>query len=95
MRSLDVRDNEGRTPLDMAIENNTSAAIYLLNQGCLCGDKERGKLLCRASNDGKFYMVKELVDYHNVVPKGQHVYCFTKSITLHNHCPLWSHIKEL
>ena len=84
--SLDVRDDKGRTPLDMVIEKNTSAAIYLINHGSsTCGDKERGKLLCKACNSGKLDMVKELVEQHKVFPNGQHVYCFTVCITLLNY----------
>ena len=87
--SSDARDNKGRTPLDMAIENNTSAAIYLMNHGSsMCCDKERGKLLCKACSSGKLDMVKKLVEQHKVDPKGQYVYSSTQYITLHYHTPL-------
>ena len=65
-----MRDDQGKTPLDTAIENNTSAAFDLINQvPDMCGDKQRGKLLCRACNSGKQYMVKKLVEQHKVDPK--------------------------
>ena len=87
--SLDVRDDKGRTPLDTAIENNTSAAFYLIDHiPGMCDDKERGKLLCRACNSGDLDMVKKLVEEHLVDPKGWYVYCFTiMCITLHYHMP--------
>ena len=69
--SLDMRDDKGRTPLDTAIENSTIAVRYLMDHGSgMCGDKQRGKLLCRACNSGNLDMVKKLVERHKVDPKG-------------------------
>ena len=69
--SIDVRDDQGRTPLDTAIENNTSAAFYLINHAPgMCDDKERGKLLCRACSSGDLDMVKKLIKKHKVDPRG-------------------------
>ena len=69
--SLDTTDDQGRTPLDTAMENNTSAAFYLINRvPDMCGDNKGEKLLCRACNSGKLYMVKKLVEQHKVDPKG-------------------------
>ena len=68
---LDARDDKGRTPLDSAMENNTNAALYLINhRSGMHGDKQRGKLLCRACNFGELDMVKKLVGRHKVDPKG-------------------------
>ena len=66
-----MKDDRGRTPLDTAIENNTIAVRYLMDHGSgMCGDKQRGKLLCRACISGDLDMVKKLVEQHNVDPKG-------------------------
>ena len=45
------------------------------------GDKERGKLLCRACNSGELDIVKEQIIKHKVDPEGWYVYSFTTCIT--------------
>ena len=69
--SLDVTDDQGKTPLDTAIENNTSAAFYLIYRfPDMCGDNKKEKLLCRECSSGQLDMVEELVEEHKVDPRG-------------------------
>ena len=82
--TVDVRDNEGRSPLDILLEgmddsNNIKRhfgfdiAHYLLS--CGYGDEEdRVKWLYKACRWGKLEVVKELVERHNVGPKGEHTH---------------------
>ena len=69
---------------EMYDSNCLNVAVYLINKGC--GDEEEiAKVLAGSCYHGKLDMVKELVELYKVDPKGQHVYCFTISITLHSH----------
>ena len=82
--TVDVRDNEGRSPLDILLEgiddsNNIKRhfgfdiAHYLLS----CGygdDEDRVKWLYKACRWGKLEVVKELVERHNVDPNGEHTH---------------------
>ena len=72
----DVRDDEGLSPLDLALEYPSyyvhcfDIPLYLINHGC--GDDEvKDKLLCGACRRGRLDMVKELVENHDRDPKGE------------------------
>ena len=85
---VDVRDDEGRSPLDILLEeiNDTSKryygfniALYLLS--CGYGDDEgRVKWLYKACSWGELEVVKELVERHNVDPKGEHTHTHTHNM---------------
>ncbi len=72
-----MRDDEGRSPLDIALENLddyddcVDVALYLMSRGCACGDEDKAKLLCGACLYGKLDVVKELVQQHKVDPKSE------------------------
>ena len=74
-----VQDDEGRSPLDCAlekmyeIEGCVDTVHYLIGRGC-GGDKERGQLLWGACRHGNLVMVKELVEQHKVDPNSECVY---------------------
>ena len=82
--TVDVRDEEGRTPLDILLEgtddldwleqyNGFLIALYLL--GCSYGDEEDTvKWLYKACRWGEVEVVKQLVERHNVDPKGEHTH---------------------
>ena len=48
-------------------------ALYLISRGC-GSDKDKGKLLIRTCWSGKLKVVKELVEQHNVNPKGMSLF---------------------
>ncbi len=73
-----MRDDEGQSPLDRALENLddydegcVDVALYLMSRGCACGDEERAKLLCGACQWVKLDVVKELVEQHKVDPRSE------------------------
>ncbi len=74
----DVRDDEGKSPLDKAMapeclyenEGCVDVALYLTSRGC-GGDKDKANLLCAACFYGKLGVVKELVEEHEVDPKSE------------------------
>ena len=72
-----VRDDEGKSPLDRAMENVydtdgcAEVAHYLMSHGCDSDEKTRIKLLCGACRRGKLDVVKELVKQHNLDPKSE------------------------
>ena len=74
----DVRDDEGKSPLDKAMapeclyenEGCVDVALYLTSRGC-GGDKGKANLLCTACFYGKLGVVKELVEEHEVDPKSE------------------------
>ena len=79
--TVDVRDDKGRSPLDILLEGIDDSrnkryygfpiAHYLLS--CGYGDEEdRVKWLYKACWWGKLEVVKELVERHNVDPNGEH-----------------------
>ena len=82
--TVDVRDDEGRSPLDILLEGiddldwfkqyyGFPIAHYLLS--CGYGDKEdRVKWLYKACRWGQLEVVKELVERHNVDPNGEHTH---------------------
>ena len=70
----DIRDDKGRSPLDLAFDAYTShvnVALYLINHGC-GDDKDKAKLLCKACRQDKLDIVKELVEEHKLDPKGKY-----------------------
>ena len=71
----DIRDDEGQSPLDVALAFSRSfgIALYLINHGC-CDDRDRAKLLCEASQENRLAIVKELVEDHGLDPNGKY-YC--------------------
>ena len=83
MFTAGVRDDEGHSPLNIAIMNQyggsdcVDVALYLMNHGCTCSDEDKAKLLCEASYWGKLDVVKELVEQHKVDPNGEcyYMYC--------------------
>ena len=66
-----VRDNNGRSPLDNALDSNTlsgsclDVALYLISHDC-GGAEDRNKLMSRACERGKLDVVKNLVEHHKV-----------------------------
>ena len=84
--TVDVRDDEGRSPLDILLEGiddiddsgnkryfDFDIAHYLLRCG-FGDDEDRVKWLCKACRWGQPKVVKELVERHNVDPKGEHTH---------------------
>ena len=74
-----VRDDRGHLPLNIAIMSNydddcMEVALYLINRGGTCSDKDKVKLLCKACYWGKLDVVKELVEQHKVDPNGECYY---------------------
>ncbi len=73
----DVRDDEGQSPLDLALEDLydndgcVDVALYLMSRGCACGDEDKAKLLCAACYCGMLSAVKELVEQHKFDPKSE------------------------
>ncbi len=71
-----MRDDEGQSPLDKALENLydddgcVDVALYLMSRGC-GGDEDKAKLLCAACGWGKLDVVKELVQQHKVDPMSE------------------------
>ena len=66
-----MKDNEGNSPLDVAVrKNKVNVALYLINCGC-GSEKDKDKVLSQACQSGKLKGVKELVEQYNVNPKGK------------------------
>ena len=67
---VDIKDNKGKSPLDVALENyQLDTAIYLMNHGC-DSNEDKVKILCGACQFVKLKMMKELIETHNTNPKG-------------------------
>ncbi len=71
----DVRDDEGQSPLDLALgclddEGCVDVALYLMSRGC-GGDEDKANLLCRACQYGMLGVLKELVEQHKFNPKSE------------------------
>ena len=62
----DVRDDEGRSPLDIALNNSHVDVPYYLFHLGYGSDKDRVKILRNASFHGKLDVVQELVEQHKV-----------------------------
>ena len=102
--TVDVRDDEGRSPLDILLEGIVNPmnwkkqcycfpiAHYLLS--CGYGDDEDGvKWLYEACKWSELEVVKELVERHNVDPKGEHThtqYAWSVSVEF-----LYTSVREL
>ena len=79
-----MRDDEGQSPLDKALEEwykydgCVDVAHYLMSRGCACGDEDKAELLCAACYHGNMGVVKELVEQHKVDPKSEcdNLLCF-------------------
>ena len=84
-----MKDGEGNSPLDVAMTKNSGRnafdiALYLFNHGC-SSSKDKGKLLILSCERGELKVVKELVEHHNVNPKGEgSTYMWLGSISPHH-----------
>ena len=68
MFTAGVRDDEGWSPLDRALEySHVDVPYYLFHLG-YGDDKDRVELLSNASFHGKHDVVQELVEQHKVDP---------------------------
>ena len=67
----DLRDDKGRSPLDLALVlyRSVDVALYLINHGC-GDDQDKAKLLCEACGQNRLDIVKELVEDHGLDPNG-------------------------
>ena len=90
----DVRDDNGQSPLDRALEDvddedHLDLGLYLVSHGC-GGYEGKVKLMCGACSWGSQDVVEELVELHNVDPRGECLYCSTMHhIVIHHllyHC---------
>ncbi len=74
----DVKDNDGMSPLDNALQHmnlcdedaGCDVLLYLVRRGC-SSDVDKAKILCAACKHGMLDVVKELIEQHNVDPKGE------------------------
>ena len=66
----------GLSPLDLALGHYRSVdvALYLINHGA-GDDKDKAKLLCKACGLDRLDIVKELVEEHELDPKGKYYNC--------------------
>ena len=69
----DIRDDKGRSPLDVALASysHIDVPLYLINHGC-GDDKDKAKLLCRACQQNRLDIVKDLVEEQKLDPKGKY-----------------------
>ena len=71
-----MEDKKGRSPLDIALEyqnvnhNCIDAALHLMNLG-YGTHGHKVQLLLGACHWGKLYVVKKLVEQHNIDPNGE------------------------
>ena len=71
-----VRDGQGRSLVDTILVNmdeyddRGDIALFLINH-CVDDEQDKAKLLCEACIWGNLYVVKELVEQHNVDPNGE------------------------
>ena len=71
----DIRDSNGRSPLDLALSSfgpgndPLDLPLYLINSG-YGGIEKKTELLFRGCYYGQLDVVKEMVEQHNVDPKG-------------------------
>ena len=77
---LDLKDEEGKSPLDRVMDNVyytkgcPEVAYYLMSHGCDSDKEMITKLLCGACRRGKLNVVKDLVVQHNVDPNSEFIY---------------------
>ena len=65
-----MKGNEGDSPLDLALrENKLDIVLYIFTRG-FGSDEYKHKVLIQACKYGGVKEVKELVEQHNVNPKG-------------------------
>ena len=57
--------------LALALHRSVDISLYLINHGC-GDDKDKTKLLCKASQQNRLDIVKELVEDHGLDPKGKY-----------------------
>ena len=78
--TIGVRDGPGRSLVDTTLTSmygyddcdcRLNTALYLTNHG-VGDEQDKAKLLCEACKWGKLDVVKELVEQHNVDPKGEY-----------------------
>ena len=77
-----VRDDNGKSPLDRAMENNImyriegcpEVAHYLMSHGFDSDKETLARLLCGACRWGKLAIVKDLVEQHKIDPKSKLLY---------------------
>ena len=71
-----MRDSQGQSPLDIALEGRyddcVDVALYLMSRGCVCGDEDKTRLLGAACYPGKLGVVKELVEQYKVDPNSKY-----------------------
>ena len=76
---IDVRDVEGKSPLDRALDPDSlynkegcvDIANFLINLDSGSHKATRPKLLCGASRWGRLDLVKELVEQYKIDPRGE------------------------
>ena len=72
-----MRDDEGKSPLDRAMEDVyytegcAEVAHYLLTHGCDSDEEMLKELLCGACRGGKLSLVKELVEKYKLDPNSE------------------------
>ena len=77
MLPADVVDDDGHSPLDLALINlyayhdygQINVALYLMNRGH-GGDKNKARLLFKACEHGRMDVVKKLIEEFKVDPTG-------------------------
>ena len=66
-----MKDDNGDSPLDIAVsENELDVALYLISRGC-GSDEDKGTVFIEACQSGDLKVVRGLVEQHNVNPKGE------------------------
>ena len=66
----DVKDNEGKSPLDVAVTySELNTAVYLMKNGC-DSHEDKVKIGYGACRIGRLGVIKELVEQHNINLKG-------------------------
>ena len=66
----DVKDDNGNSPLDVAVrENELDTALYLINH-YYNNDEDKGKVFIKACLSGELKVVKGLVEQCSVDPQG-------------------------
>ena len=72
-----VRNGNGRSPLDVALDKGSCCVGLYLIKHHGCGDEQdKAKLLCTVFKQWNLDVVKELVEQHNVDLSGEYITCF-------------------